>query len=345
MSWRIAWGHRPRLASAMLRKVAPWQDYLAIRFLASHVLNQNPFRGSTGKKGGMRHRTNVQMQLNDAQALRIADLYALVTGINQIQRKAAAAERKQSVALIDFDEFLQSVVLGPSSWQTLLRQGQALANQRDEAFGDTHRAYLTPTLALRLSASGDRDCLADLIASEKLAIDLIGRGLLAAQAHTSGLRNVFTQLWRKRQRPNDETISHDILDSVPLFSVSEMASLSFVSAVNASLIWNDHFGDTAKVGYFFLYEFAIFVGRLARGEPAQLTEELAQYIQAERRAAGGDDIVRREIYPNIMHAHHTFLAIWTQAVMAYDRDSFSGELRECILTGEPKTLRIRGYSA
>ncbi|SFC10962.1 hypothetical protein SAMN05428997_10499 [Bosea sp. CRIB-10] len=339
MSWRKAWGKRPRLASADLRNVAPWRDYIAIRFRASQLLDLNPFSGG---KRGQRHRTDVQTHLNNAQALRIADLYTLVKALNEVRKAGASPNRP--VKAIDVDELLRSVFLGPSSWQTLLKQGQVLARQRDEAFGYAHRAYLTPALASRLSASGHQAALADLIASETLAIDLIGRGLMAAQAHTSGLRNVFKQLWRRR-RPRDETISQDVIDSVPRFSVGEMASLSFASAVNASLIWNDHFGDTTKVGYFYLHEFAIFAGRLARGEPAQLTEELAQYIQAERLSAGADDVARREAYMNIMPAHHAFLAIWDQIVTVYDRATFSGEVRECIMTGEARTLRIRGFSA
>ncbi|MFA6965463.1 hypothetical protein [Bosea sp. (in: a-proteobacteria)] len=339
MSWRKTWHKRPRLASADLRNVAQWQDYISIRFGASQRLDLNPFSGG---KHGQRHRTDVQIHLNEAQALRIADLFTLVKALNDVRKAGASPNRP--VKTIDVDEFLRSVVIGPSSWQTLLKQGQVLARQRDEAFGYAHRAYLIPALASRLSASGDQAALADLIASETLAIDLIGRALLAAQAHASGLRNVFKQLWRRR-RPRDETISEDVIDSVPRVSVGEMASLSFASAVNASLIWNDHFGDTTKVGYFYLHEFAIFGGRLARGEPAPLTEELAQYIQAERLSAGADDVTRREAYLNIMPAHHAFLAIWNQIDTVYGREAFAGEVRDCIVSGETRTLRIRGFSA
>lgn len=340
MSWREAWGRRPRLASADLRNAAPWQDYIAILFRPSLDPGLNPFSGG---KSGQRHRTDVQIQLNNAQALRISDLYALVGARNQILRMAGATQNRP-IATIDFNDLLRPAVLGPSSWQTLLRKGQVLARLRDEAFGQTHRAYLIPALASRLSASGNHAALDALIESETLAINLIGRALMAAQAHTSGLREVFKQLWRGR-RPMDKTISEQVIDSVAHFSVGEMASLSFASAVNASLIWNDRFGDTAKVGYFYLHEFAIFAGRLARAEPAPLTPELAQYIQAERHFAGADDAGRREAYQTIMPAHHAFLAIWNQIVAVYDRLAFAGEVRECILTGETRTLRIRGFSA
>ena len=344
MSWSKFWGTIPRLVSATLRNVAPLRDYIPIRFRAVSMFGRSPF---TGGRGGKEY-TDVQIHLDNAIALRIADLYEIVAAMNTLLSKKKLP-RHMRVKYVDFDELVRPLILGPSSWETLLKQGRALAVQRDKAFGSAYRLYLPTVLAKILSAKGKEAALSDLIATETKAIDLIGRGFMAAQAHASGFREILKQLWRKGglgRRPDDQTTSRRMIDEVPGFAIHDMVGLSYASTVNASLIWNEYFGDTAKVGYFFVHEFAAFAGRLARGEPAELSCELAQYIRAERHYPGPLDAARAATYANIVPAYDAFDDIWHDVATVYGgSQAFAAEVSRCIRSGAPRTLRIRALVA
>jgi hypothetical protein len=333
MSWIKFWKTIPKLVAPFLRAHDQVKHPIPLRIEPSTA---TPGAYSDGN-AGRRARTALELQLDRVQSLLVADHDATVAASAKLVRQLNDEKNRQD-SVPSLTETLKPVILGPSSVETLLRNGRAKARQRDRQQDPAYRGYRPAAKAGKLAAIDDMAGLEALINEQARAISLVGQARNAAQAIPTGFRKTKVQI-NKGRRPRDETISHDLFGGIRNLSIMEMAELSFASGVNASRIWVYFHGEPDKIDYHRVFELAVFAGRLSRGEPATISWDLVRYYLAHCETPNIQHPIRARAYPNTAPVHDAIEWILARIDEAYGIHAFTGELIGCDQPGECKTFR------
>lgn len=329
------WVTIPRLMLKLLRVPGYNPHFIAVHFRPSDSAEQDPYAGSGA---GNKVRTKLESELDYVQACLVADLDNVVEALVAVEELAQAGARRKT-AKKTLENVLKSVGTGPSSVNTLSRNGRRYLLEREAQCEPKYRGYRTSAKAARFAAIGDAEALKRLIDGHVMAIRLIGRARWAAQTTAKGMRATLIQVFKNKRR-KDQTISRDMLDRLPELSIMEMTCLAFVSGVNASHIWQSYHGAPWTIDYHRVFDLAVFAGRLSRGEPAPITWDLARYLELHRDDPNIERSWRQLLFPNTVDVH--FALEWICARID-DVCSFD-ELREmigrCNQPGQAGTLRL-----
>lgn len=335
------WKPVPRLAPKDIRGISRQQNDIVVLLKPPEPGEVDPFKG--GPKG-QRHFTKLQSRLRSIQAVQIADLEAMITARANVIALKNDDTRGQDAVSLSLNEELAPVVIGPTSVQTLLRDGRALARRRDEATDVEYQGYLPAVKARRLEMAHDLVGLDHMIVIQLGNIALAGHALNAAQAFARGMRAVLVQVGKGR-RPLDETISRRIVDDAEAMTIAEMVEFATVSGIIPSHLWLQYYGEPGKIDYHRLFELAVFVGQLERGENAELHWEVARFILEEYGSPSAMNLLKVALYPNHVDVGFALATIRAKIDAAYNIFAFLPEAIACSCPGEMRMFRVRPMPA
>lgn len=336
------WNPVPHLAPKEIRGISPEQDYIVVWLKPPGPGEADPFIG--GPKG-RRHFTQLQRQLRSIQAVQIADLEAMITARVKVEALENDDPHGQDAVSLSINHELAPVVVGPTSAQTLLRDGRALSRRRDEATDAKYQGYLPAVKARRLEMAQDLAGLDDLIVIQLGNIALAGHALNAAQAFARGMRAVLVQVGKGR-RPLDETISRRIVDDAQTMTIAEMVEFATVSGINPSHLWLQYHGEPGKIDYHRLFDLAVFAGQLERGEEAELRWDIACFFLEEYENPSAMNLVKVALYPNHVDVGFALETIRARIDAAYNIFTFLPEAVACSrLPGERRMFRAKPIPA
>lgn len=335
MGWQEFWKTIPRLVPKFLRVPGALQHFVAVRFRPSNRLGRDPYGGASA---GKKLRTDLETQLDHVQACLVADLDCVVEALGVVEARQQANARRKA-ARKTLEDVLSPNGPGPSSIDTLLRNGRQYIQAREAQCDPAFRGYLTPAKAARLAASGDAETLKGLVAAHVKAFTLVGRARWAAQNTAKGWRATLIEVFKGKRR-NDETISRDMLDRLPELSIMEMTCLAFVSGVNASHIWQCYHGAPETIDYHRVFDLAVFAGRLSRGEPAPITWDLARYLELHHDDPNIERSWRVLLFPDTVPVHFALEWICARIEAICGFDALKDMLGRCNQPGQSGTLRL-----
>jgi len=331
------WNPVPRLAPKDIRGISPEEDDVVVWLKPPEPGKVDPFKG--GPKG-RRHFTELESRLRSIQAVQIADLEAMITSrTNVVALNNADTHRQDEVSLSLHDE-LAPVVIGPTSVETLLRDGRALSRRRDKATDRDYQGYLPAVKARRLEMVRDLSELEDLIVIQLGNIALAGHALNAAQAFARGMRAVLVQVGKGR-RPLDATISRRIVDDAQAMTIAEMVEFATVSGINPSHLWLQYHGEPGKIDYHRLFDLAVFTGQLERGEEAELRWDIACFMLEEYENPSAMNLLKVALYPNHVDVGFALARICARIDAAYNIYTFLPEAVACSRPGERRMFRTK----
>lgn len=330
------WRHIPWLAPAEIRDRAAPEDYIPVHFLPS----ANPTRDAyAGGGAGAPHHTDLQRRLNDIQAVQIADLETMLKSRAKVVALRNLAKHRED-ASPSLAETLAPVKEGPTSTNTLLRKGRKIAKARDAATDPSYRGYLPTIKARLLEQAGDIPGLDDMIERQVLDIALMGHALLAAEAVSNGMRELFNRA-NKGHRPTDETIAALVIDSAKPMTIAEMTEFAMACGALPSRIWLQYHGDPDKIDYHRLFELAVLAGQLERGEPAELRCDIARFFLNEWHLPSAEDVDQIIEWPNLIEVGFALMPIYATIHAAYGIRAFWEEAINCYPSGESRILRVK----
>lgn len=329
------WGTIPRLVPQFVRRQGQPLHFVAVHFRPSQRAGLGPYDGIGP---GNKPRTELEAELDHVQACLVADLECIVKALGAVEARRQTNQRRKSRPKT-LDDALKSAPPGPSSIETLLRNGRRYIQERETRCEPAYRGYLTPAKVARLAAIGDAETLNGLIDAHVKAFTLVARARLAAQTTAKGFRATLIEVFKGKRR-NDDTISRDMLDGLSELSIMEMTCLSLVSGVNASRIWQCYHGAPYTIDYYRLFELAVFAGRLSRGEPAPITWDLARYFQLHLENPNINRSWRVLLYPNTVQVHYALEWIRGRIEDICGIDELNSMLERCSMLKQNTTLRL-----
>lgn len=239
-------------------------------------------------------------QLRVAQVLALYDLQRAVRALRRlIQTRQKVTHRTIHEPLSEWQECIDRLTLLPpgqparsedtdlESPDTLLRQGKGLAALRFTTMPHSIRERLPEAKIDAFEQAGDEASLKRRIEDGIALVRCLMKARLAERQLSSGLRYVHRQTNKDDgRRPFDVTVDKSLLASAEFqtltqLDLTEMVQVSMVSGVNCSEIWPNKHGSPDTFDFGRIFDLAVLIGQLERGQTVNLPPCMATFFVRE----------------------------------------------------------------